>query len=132
MKAKIRTQERLIAAYGLGEGKLSRLADVCDSGGIILREIPKYAAGCTAGELCSASGFAPAAACKEPPEEECLIFSGFDRDALSKTVDKLRAAGVSVALKAVLTSANSSWTLGALMEELTAEHKYMTNNGGAK
>ena len=129
MKARTINARRLIAAYGLGEDKLGALAGYCDKQGIILRGVEPYEADFPVGFLCGFAGFAPGAGCTEPPKDECLIFSGFDRRALSEAVDGLKAAGVKVALKAVCTPSNQSWKLSDLIKELTREHEYMTGGG---
>lgn len=131
MKARIMNTERLIAAYGLSEEKLSALAAVCEERKLILRGVEPFEADCTVGFLCGFAGYPPAAGCTEPPKAECLIFSGFDRRALSETVDALNKAGARVPLKAVCTDSNRSWKLSDLIKELEKEHAYMTG-GGAK
>ena len=132
MKARMMTAPKLIAAYGLNEIKLTALAGICDRGGIILRVVEPRETECQIGFLCGFGGFAPSKDCTEPPEAECLIFSGFDRAFLSKTVDALRGAGAGVDLKAVCTPSNQSWTLKALLTELAREHEYMKKRGSAK
>ena len=132
MKARRITAPKLIAAYGLDENKLTALAKVCDREGIILRGVEPRECGCQVGFLCGFGGFAPAADCFDAPEGECLIFSGFDRSSLSAAVDALRREGAAVALKAVCTPSNRSWTLKALMGELAKEHEYMTGRADPK
>jgi hypothetical protein len=132
MKARTITAPKLIAAYGLDDTKLTALAEVCDSADIKLRGVEPREADCQVGFLCGFGGFVPVPDCSEPPEGECLIFSGFDRNALSKTVDALRKNGAAVDLKAVCTPSNQSWTLRALMTELTKEHEHMTGRYGQK
>ena len=130
MKARTHSPSRLIAAYGLGEQKLSALSLFCDREDIKLRPIRAGEEDKTAGELCRpAEDAAPAPAGQEG---ECLIFSGFDRRSLSETVDALRRADIRVTLKAMLTPSNSGWTLRSLLTELAREHEYMTSRGGAK
>ncbi len=132
MKARIIKQERLIAAYGLDGSKLTVLASLCEREGIALRGVGAHECDCTVGFLCGLGSFSPASPEPEPPEAECLIFSGFDRRSLSETVDKLSQEGVKVPLKAVCTPSNQSWTLRALLGELAREHEYMTRNGGRR
>ena len=129
MKARTHSPEKLIAAYGLEEQKLTALSLFCDREDIRLRPVSAGEEDKTAGELCR-----PAV-----PEEtakgtagECLIFSGFGGAALSRTVDALRQQDIRVALKAVLTPANAGWTLRELLAELAREHEYMSSQGGKK
>lgn len=134
MKARTISAPRLIAAYGVMGEKLAALGMVCESEGIALRIIEPAEAGCQIGYLCGYGGFERAGDCEEPPLTECLIFSGFDRAALTRAVDMLRRSGAGVELKAVCTPSNQSWTLTALIGELAKEHEYMktAGKGGAK
>ncbi len=131
MKARTNPPERLIAAYGLEEAKLRELSLFCDRESIRLRAVLPQEADCTVMQLIS--GTLPAESiCREPPQAECLIFAGFDRPALSETVDALRAAGLRVALKAIATPSNIGWKLSDLLAELAREHEYMAARGGNK
>lgn len=132
MKARTVAAPRLIAAYGVMDEKLAALGAVCESEDIALRIIEPREAECRIGFICGFGGFEPAADCGEPPVGECLIFSGFDRTSLTRTVDLLRKSGAGVELKAICTPSNRSWTLRELMTELAREHEYMTGRGGAE
>lgn len=132
MKARTVNAPKLIAAYGVEGEKLAALRVVCDTEGVALRIIEPARAGCRIGFLCGFGGFEPAPDCAEPPAAECLIFSGFDRASLTRTVDLLRRSGAGVELKAVCTPTNQSWTLIDLLTELAKEHEYMTKRGGAE
>ena len=129
MKARMTAPKRIIAAYGLGEQKLSALSLFCDRENICLRPVTESEADMTVGEILSTPGGALSA---HAGETECLIFSGFERQSLTGTVGGLRAAGLSIPLKAAATPSNVSWTLKALLAELRREHEYMTSRGGAK
>lgn len=65
------------------------------------------------------------------PQDECMVFAGFDRTELNSLLDSLKSSGVRVPLKAVLTPHNAGWKLNDLIAELKKEHEYMTG-GGAK
>lgn len=132
MKARTITAPKLIAAYGVTGEKLAALERVCESEGITLRLVEPREAECQIGYLCAFGGFEPAGDCQDPPTDECLILSGFDRTSLTRTVDLLRRSGAGVELKAVCTPSNQSWTLAALLAELAREHAYMTGRGGAE
>ncbi|MBR1393017.1 MAG: DUF3783 domain-containing protein [Ruminococcus sp.] len=130
MKARTVQAPRLIVSYGLDSSRLQQLSLFCDRENITLRPALPGEADCTVGYLCGFKGFDPAPECEQPPQLECLIFSGFDRRSLSETVDALRTAGLKVDLKAVCTPSNQAWKLSALIGELAKEHEYMT--GGKK
>lgn len=130
MKARTIQAARLIAAYGLDSARLQQLSLFCDRENITLRSVNLGEADCQVGYLCGFKGFEPAPECEQPPNTECLIFSGFDRRSLSETVDALRAKDLKIDLKAVCTPSNQAWKLSALIAELAKEHEYMT--GGKK
>ena len=129
MKARTAPTKKLIAAYGLDDGRLSALSLFCDREGIGLRPVSAEETGRTVGEILSsvALGYT-----KAEDAAECLIFSGFDRQSLAEAVNGLKAAGIRVNLKAAATPSNLGWTLSALTAELAKEHEYMTSRGGAK
>lgn len=131
MKSRIITAPENIAAYNLDAGKLAALEKICADRKIKLRIISKSEANCQIGLLCGFKGFAaPQQECENPPSEECLVFSGIDRRTLESILPELKGAGVYVPLKAICTPSNQSWTLSALITELSKEHKAL--NGGAE
>ena len=69
----------------------------------------------------------------EKPQREvsqsCVVFSGVGGSELNEILRQMREAGVVVALKAVCTAYNQSWTLADLAIELDNEHKAMTGGG---
>ena len=65
------------------------------------------------------------------PQDECMVFAGFDRTELNSLLDSLKGSGIRVPLKAVLTPHNAGWKLCDLIAELKKEREYMTG-GGAK
>ena len=129
MKARLSSPEKLIAAYGLDEQKLTALSLFCDREDIRLRLVCRGEEDKTAGELCR-----PAASDNTARGQagECLIFAGFGREELSRTVDALRRENIRVPLKAVLTPSNAGWPLRGLLAELAKEHEYMSSQGGRK
>lgn len=70
------------------------------------------------------TGGAPAAA--PLPNESVMLLSGFTGPSMDGLFAALREGGVGrVALKAVLTPTNASWTFSALCAELKREHEAM-------
>lgn len=78
------------------------------------------------GWLCGLEGFSPA---EEPPEggfaDEMLVLCGFSSPQLDWLLNKLRQDHVRIALKAVVTEENASWSSLRLHEELRREHEAM-------
>jgi hypothetical protein len=66
----------------------------------------------------------------DDPADECLVFAGFEKGALTRTLDLLKARGATVTLKAIYTPFNRDWSLAHLINELAREHSAMT--GGEK
>ena len=72
------------------------------------------------GWLLGLEGFSPAAG-TEHFEDEMLVM----QELSSPLLDMLRASGAPVALKAVVTEQNRSWSSAALCRELRREHEAM-------
>lgn len=67
----------------------------------------------------------------EPEMEACdvdepmLVFAGLSSRRLNLALQRLRAVGVRISCKAVLTPSNANWTAAQLAAELKAEHAAM-------
>lgn len=55
--------------------------------------------------------------------EEILVLCGLAGNRLDTVLNMLRAGGLTVSLKAVMTAYNVGWTVAALYRELTAERE---------
>lgn len=125
MKARITGgTEKTVLHYGLSPQHMQALElSAADAGAKLTAA---YDTSLTIGALIKGEGGEP----KETvPAEECLVFAGFDRQSLNALLEDLKASGVRIPLKAVLTPHNSGWTLGALIDELRREHEHMTGGG---
>lgn len=60
-------------------------------------------------------------------KDEMLVIGADTEDRLDKALFLMRQEKVNVPLKAVITETNLKWTSLALHDEITEEHKYMTN-----
>ena len=116
MKAHIAKAQPLALAYRLAESELAAV-----------RAIRPEQLGCRVGDL--VAGEAPGAYEGEAPQEKLLVLDGFSRPDLDRLLAGLRAAGVFVPLKAVVTPSNRTWTVAALMGELARERASL--EGGA-
>lgn len=114
-------------AWKVPEG--SGLEKVCAEAGVKLRVVEEEDLGRTVGALCglpgAGEGAAPAAADPTP----ALVLWGLDRKGLDAFLDGLKAAGVRIPLKAIVTDTNRAWTFAALLEELHAEHRAVQGSG---
>lgn len=59
------------------------------------------------------------------PDQEVLVLHLFTGSRLDELLRNLKAAGVRIALKAVVTESNCDWTFCELYEELLKEHASM-------
>ena len=123
LKAHIAKAQPLALAYRLAESELAAVRAL----GFAARAIRPDQLGCRVGDL--VAGEAPGAYEGEAPQEKLLVLDGFSRPDLDRLLAGLRAAGVFVPLKAVVTPSNRTWTVAALMGELARERASL--EGGA-
>ena len=93
--------------------------------GISCRDVPPEDFGHPLGYLLAQPGFAPAAA-EEGFDDEMMVLYDLPSALLNSLLDALRVARVPVALKAVVTEHNISWSSARLHRELAAEHEAMS------
>ncbi len=91
-------------------------------------EVPQDACGHPLGYLLGREGFAPSSLPPEPFEAEMLVMERLSTELL----DALRAHGAAVALKAVVTEQNLSWSSAKLCAELGKEHEALRRLAGKK
>jgi len=77
------------------------------------------------GALCGLSEPFDACCDKDAFTDEMLVLAHFPQPLVSRFLDALRAARISVPLKAVLTEANAGWNFLELHEQLRAEREAM-------
>ncbi|MGN1113514.1 MAG: DUF3783 domain-containing protein [Oscillospiraceae bacterium] len=58
-------------------------------------------------------------------DEQCLVFSGIQKNQVFSIINDLKAGGLNIPLKAIATASNQKWSLNQLIEQLKAEHEYM-------
>lgn len=122
MKARIRPLApcALVWNYPHTEPGFAALAEACRAESLTLTPVTPADTGRTIASLCGGPGSAaaPAPAGDWPA---ALILNGLDRSRLDSFLTRLRAGGVSIPLKAVVTPTNQGWTLAALLAELVQE-----------
>ena len=103
--------------------------------GIRIKNIAPEQANEQVGALAGIAGFEKANA--EPAtdpktaaklQEEMLVLCNFSEARLDALLQGMRRSGIRIALKAMLTESNASWTFLQLYEELLKEHARMTGN----
>ncbi len=92
--------------------------------GLRCRDVSPEEQGQPLGLLLGLEGYAPGEAA-ETFTEEMLVMHQLSGTQFSALLDALRRAGISVALKAVVTETNVAWTSERLHRELAAEHAAM-------
>lgn len=102
--------------------------------GIRIKNIAPEQANEQVGALARVAGFEKAGAPAADPEttaklqEEMLVLCNFSEARLDALLQGMRKSGVRIALKAMLTESNCSWTFLQLYEELQEEHARMTGS----
>jgi hypothetical protein len=123
--------QELVLLYQLDESteKGSKIHAVLSTLEIPFKTIQHWEVGETIGYLAGLPGFA--AASKQEPatviEDEVLLMKDLPDSRIDRILTDFRDQGVGrIALKAVVTPNNQSWTLQALVEELRADHQIMS------
>ena len=133
MKARIRPLApcALVWNYPDTEPGFAALADACRAEGLTLTPVTSADTGRTIGSLCGSPGpaSAPALTGDWPA---ALIMNGLDRSRLDSFLTRLRAGGVSIPLKAMVTPTNQGWTLAALLAELVQEREAFAARAAAQ
>lgn len=94
--------------------------------GVHARAVAQEEFGQPIGLLCGREGFSPAAAPVGGGfADEMLVLEGLSDAQLDRLLGALRRSRVSLALKAVVTEENATWSSLRLHEELKREHEAM-------
>ena len=97
--------------------------------GIACREVSTAEQRNTIGALAGRNG-APAASAAQNAvfEDEMLVMDDLSSDQFHGLLDGLRRNNIPVALKAVVTEQNLTWTAAELYDSLLEEHKRLSQN----
>ena len=93
--------------------------------GVRIKNAGAESAGQTVGYLLGRKGFEESEAAAEAPSAPMLVLDGFTEKRLEILLREMKAHGVSVPYKAMVTEHNIGWTLSALFGELVREHEAM-------
>ena len=116
---------QVILTFQLQKEKEDAMATICKPRGIKLLEIPVKDYAQKLGYLAGVKGFSREKAVYDgaPFPAEMLVFSGMDSQQVDAFLAEYKATGLPpVALKAIVTPYNVSWTADALLRELMKEH----------
>lgn len=93
--------------------------------GVRIKNVEAASVGQTVGFLLGRKGFAESDAPAEAPSAPMLVLDGFTEKRLEILLREMKAHGVSVPYKAIVTEHNIGWSLSALFAELVREHEAM-------
>ncbi len=93
--------------------------------GVRIKNVEAASAGQTVGFLLGRKGFAERDTPAEAPSAPMLVLDGFTEKRLEILLREMKAHGVSVPYKAIVTEHNIGWSLSALFAELVREHEAM-------
>lgn len=110
----------LMLCIHMEKEKSLRLAFLAMSLGVAVKTVEVNQEGQTLGALCGLEPFNEKAPAVQVGEE-MLVFAFLPDETLDKLLPALRAAGLGVRLKAMLTPTNRNWNCGQLYQELKGE-----------
>ena len=118
----------LLLMYNLDNDKGTRLRLLCMKLHIRFRSVTPSEYGQPVGAL---AGFCPSEPDAPAPafDDEMLVMVNFDGGLLNRFLQQIRAAHIPpVALKAMLTPTNMTWSSARLHDEIRQEHEAMQQN----
>lgn len=132
MKAHIVREPRCALVWNLDDAGLQALQPAARAARLTLRAVGNGELGATVGDLCAGKPAPPAAPLIAVPERPALIVSGLSHQngELGQFLDQVQATGVSLPLRAMVTSTSKGWTLAQLLLELNSEHEAVQGQEG--
>ena len=109
-----------VLLYNITGEKLAKIQSAAGLLGLTLIEVPEDAFGNPIGYMLGHEGFRPSDS-QELFSDEMLVME----ELCSPLLDTLRAEGAPIALKAVVTDHNRTWSSAKLHAELLQEHEAM-------
>ena len=93
--------------------------------GVRIKNVEAVSAGQTVGFLLNRKGFEPTDETADAPSAPMMVLDGFTEKRLDILLREMKAYGISVPYKAMVTEHNIGWTLSDLFTELVREHEAM-------
>lgn len=115
-----------VLSYNIGD-KAALLENAASRLGMKHMAIPADKAGEPLGFIAGYSGFISNGS-SVSAEGECVIFSGISSKRLDALLKEMRAEGLDIPLKAVITPHNQSMSIERLLTELEREHEAVTRS----
>lgn len=123
----------LVALYGLDAGteRGDAVRAVMDELGVRVRTISSENLGDLVGAVAGLPGMRmhPKPATQDAPCEEFMLVCAMEGPKLNQLLAAMRAAGVPVGHKAMVTAHNRLWPVGLLMQEVAREHAALGSCG---
>ena len=110
-----------LLTFNLAPQKRAALQVIALRAGVKLQAVAPERTGATLTQILS--GDSGQTTEPRPFSEELLVFSGFGERLLDAVLTEMRRRKVHVALKAVVTPTNASWTAAELYDELCQERR---------
>lgn len=127
--------QKIILAYNFTPERLQALKLICMMLRTQLRAVAREELLQPVGYLAGLSEVAPVsdAYSGDEGQEEMLLMCGFSRQDLDRLLAAIKKGKLrQVALKAMLTSTNCTWSGLQLLQELSQEHAYMHGKNAGK
>ena len=96
--------------------------------GVRIKNVEAVSAGQTVGFLLNRKGFEPTDETADAPSAPMMVLDGFTEKRLDILLREMKAYGVSVPYKAMVTEHNIGWTLSDLLPSWCASMRLCTND----
>ncbi|MGN1134430.1 MAG: DUF3783 domain-containing protein [Oscillospiraceae bacterium] len=128
MKSRIVTADPVVLGCNLSDEQSEKLKSILDKHNVKLINADVNDIDKQIGFLLGFKGFSENSEKVETEEidEQCLVFSGIQKNEVFRIVSDLKAESLNIPLKAMATATNQKWSLRQLIKQLKTEHEYMT------
>ena len=120
------SREKVLYFAPQAEEQTAALKTILVRMGVRIKNVEADSAGQTIGCLLGRKGFATTEEQAQAPSAPLLVLDGFTEKRLEILLREMKAHGVFVPYKAIVTEHNIGWTLSALFAELVREHEKMS------
>lgn len=122
MKARVlKKQPKIVLLYNIEGAKSAQIARIVSSYDITALESDSTVAAYSVGYLCRYDGFTDELVSCPIPHDEAIVFSACSGNEINRILADIKAQGLTVELKGMVTETNKSWGLGRLIEEFKEE-----------
>ncbi len=122
MKARVlKKQPKIALLYNIETDKSADIARIISSYDINALETDSTVAAYKVGYLCRYEGYTDELVNCPIPHDEAIVFSACSGNEINRILGDMKAKGLSVELKGMVTDTNKNWGLGKLIEEFKEE-----------